>query len=198
MPNMEVYRRIQSPYMPQATPNLTNSPSPYYAPGELGYCFSDQNTGGEYLRVQLDSGACSLSPTGAVSAGQLAFWKDQDNAIVTNDKNQCDLGPAAAINRVAGIFQLAVTAQPGVNGTDGNPIMYMCDLVIRKRAFNVAATGTFVAGGQVLANTAANTANAVCGAAVNTAPISQVLGVATTATLTNNLTPVDVHIGFQE
>jgi hypothetical protein len=196
--SQQVYRRISNPYMPNGTPDKTNSPSPYYAPGEVGYAFADQNSGGEYLRAQLDSGAYSGSAVGAVLQGQLAFWKDQDNGIVTNDPNQCDLGPSAAINRVAGIFQLAVTATPNVKGSDGLPVMYMCDLVIKKRAYNVRATGTFIAGGQVLADTTANQSRAVCGAAVNTAPISQVLGVATTATITNNVTPVNVFIGFAE
>jgi len=54
---------------------------------------------------------------GAVAAGQLAFWKDESQALVTNDKNQCDVGPSGAVNRVAGVFQTAVTTAAGVNGT---------------------------------------------------------------------------------
>jgi hypothetical protein len=99
--------------MPQGTPDKTNAPSPYYAPGELGCAFSDENTGGEYLRVQLDSSATVL---GAVVAGQLAFWKDRDNAIVTNGKELCDLGSSGAINGVA--------AGAGAN------IALACDLVV--------------------------------------------------------------------
>jgi len=184
--------------MPQGTPDQTNAPSPHFAPGELGYAFSDQNTGGEYLRAQLDSGATSATAVGAVVAGQLAFWKDESRAIVTNDKNQCDVGPAGAINRVAGIFQNAVSATPNVNGPDGQPRMYMCDLVIKKRAYPTQATGTIILGAQALADTTANTARALSGAAVNTAPVSQVLGVWASATITNNLCPLDVYVGFAE
>lgn len=196
--SVQVYPRIANPYMPNGTPDLTNAPSPYYAPGELGCAFNDQNTGGAYLRAQLDSGASAATTVGVVAAGQLAFWKDQSQAIVTNDKNQCDVGPSGAINRVAGIFQLAVTAAPGVNGSDGNPLMYMCDLVIQKRAFLVACTGSIVAGAAAIADTTANTARVISQAAVTTAPVSQVIGICATATSSAGKTAVDVNIGFTQ
>ena len=191
-----VYSRITNPFMPNATPDKTNSPSPFYAPGELGCVFSDQNTGGVYLRAQLDSGATSATSVGAVVAGQLAYWKDRSKAIVTNDKNQCDQGPSAAVNRVAGIFQTAVSATPGVTGSDGNPVMYMCDLVLQKLAFPVQATGTILAGTYAIADTTANTARIISQATVTTAPVSQVIGVCTSGTITSGTTPVDVNIGF--
>lgn len=194
----QVYRRIANPYMPNGTPNLTNAPSPYYAPGELGYAFADQNTGGEYLRVQLDSGATAATPTGAVVAGQTAFWKDQVNSIVTNDKRFCDVGASGAINRVAGFFQLAVTGGGGVNGSDGQPLMYMCDLVLRKQAFPVQVTGSIVAGAMAICDTTASTARAISQATVTTAPVSQVLGVFTSTVVTANTSPCNVNIGFAE
>lgn len=193
----QVQRRIANPFMPNGTPDLTNSPSPYYAPGELGYTFNDQNTGGEYLRVQLDSGATAANTVGVVAAGQLAFWKDQGRSIVTNDARQCDAGTAGAINRVAGIFQLAVTAGGGVNGLDGQPLMYMCDLVVRKNSFNVAV-GAALVGAQMTADATANTARGTYTTGVNTAPVSQVLGVMLSSTITSGHTPVNVNIGFAE
>lgn len=193
---MQVYRRIANPYMPQGTPDKTNAPSPFYAPGELGCSFSDPNTGKEYLRVQLDSGATASTSIGAVAATELAYWKDQAKAIVTNDKNQCDAGPSGAINRVAGIFQAAVTAAPGQNGTDGNPLMYMCDLVVRGRT-TVAAASALV-GAQATADTTAGAARVVYTTGVNTAPVSQVLGVFLSSTITSNTADVDVNIGFAE
>jgi hypothetical protein len=194
-----VYKNLANPYMPQGTPDLTNAPSPFYAPGELGGKFTDENTGGRYLRVKLDSGASAATAVGIVAVGQLAFWKDQAQSLVTNDKNQCDVGPSGAINRVAGVFQLAVTAAPGVNGTDGLPLQYMCDLVIKKRAYPVAATGTILAGTQFIADTSANVARGISQAAVNTAPVSQVLGVCANSVLAaGNTTLVDVSIGFEE
>jgi hypothetical protein len=158
--------------------------------------------GGSYLRVQLDSGACSLTTIGAVAAYQLAFWKDQSKGIVTNDKNQCDCGAAGAINRVAGVFQNAVTALPGQNGRDGQPLMYMCDLVIQKRNSPVLVASTALIGAQVTANTAANHADVVFTTGVNTAPVSQVLGVFTSTTVgapgPAGTAPVNVSIGFTE
>jgi hypothetical protein len=192
----QVYPRIANPFMPQGTAALTNSPTPFYAPGEIGGAFNEQMTQGSYLRVKLDSGATSATAVGAVAAGQLAFWKDQLNNIVTNDKNQCDVGPSGAINRVAGIFQLAVSTAPGVNGSDGQPVQYVCDLVIQKRAFNVAATGTILAGTAFIADTTANTARGISQATVTTAPVSQVIGICSSSTLASGLTPVNVNIGF--
>lgn len=193
----QVYRRISNPFMPNGTPNLTNAATPVYAPGELGCAFSDQNTGNEYLRVLLDSGATSATPVGAVVTGQLAFWKDQPNSIVTNDKRFCDAGPTGAINRVAGIFPLAVTGGGGVNGTDGTPLRYMCDLVIRAASQNVYVSSALI-GAQMTCDTAANTAQGLYTTGVNTAPVSQVLGVFNSSTITSNLAPVNVSIAFAE
>jgi hypothetical protein len=183
--------------MPNGTPDQTNSPSPFYAPGEIGCAFSDQNTGGEYLRVALDSGATAANPVGAVQAGQLAFWKDQNAGIVTNDKRVCDAGPAGAINRVAGIFQLAVTAGGGALGSDGQPLYYMCDLVIRKTTFNVLV-GSALVGAQMIADTTASVAQGISTGGVNTAAVSQGLGVFNSSTITGGRAPVNVNIGFAE
>ena len=197
---MQVYRRIANPYMPQGTPDKTNAPTPVYAPGEIGCAFSDQNTGGEYLRVLLDSGANSLTTVGAVQQGQTAYWKDQVRGIVTNDKNFCDAGATAAVNRVAGIFQLAVTAAPGQNGTDGLPLQYMCDLVIRRPNTPVKCkAANALIGAQAIVDTAANTAQVTALATATTAPTSQVLGVFANSTVdANGLALVNVSIGFAE
>ena len=194
---MQIYRRIANPYMPQGTPDKTNAPSPLYAPGEIGCTFADQNTGGEYLRVFLDSGATSSNAVGAVQAGQLAFWKDQNANLVTNDKLQCDVGPSGAINRVAGIFQLPVSTAPGQVGKDGLPLQYACDLVIRKTAFPVYV-GAALVGAQMTADASANVAQGTYTTGVGTAPVSQVLGVFSSSTITSNHAPVDVSIGFAE
>jgi hypothetical protein len=191
----QVYRRIANPFMPNGTPNLTNSPSPYYAPGELGCAFSDQNTGYEYLRVQLDSGATSATAVGVVASGQLAFWKNQSTSTVTNDVIQCDVGSAGAINRVAGVFQTAVSTTPGINGTDGQPQLYMCDLMIRGVFSCVAASA--LKGAQATANTTAAHADMVYTTGVTTAPVSQVLGVFASGITSGNAS-VNVSIGFAE
>ncbi len=192
---MQVYLRIQNPYMPQGTSDKTNAPTPMYAPGELGCAFYDPDTSNTCVRVKLDSGATASSPVGVVAAGQLAFWKDQVAGIVTNDKNQCDMGPSGAINRVAGIFQLAVTAGGGVNGTDGNPLQYVCDIVIESKSYNVQASGTLVAGAAAIADTTASVSRAISAATVTTAPVSQVLGTWNSTVITSNKAPMNVQIG---
>ena len=192
---MQVYKRIANPYMPQGTSALTNAPTPFYAPGEIGCAFYDPDTGNACARVKLDSGATAATPIGAVAAGQLAYWKDQANAIVTNDKRFCDAGASGAINRVAGIFQLAVTAGGGVNGTDGQPLYYVCDIVINSKSFNVASDGSALVGAQATADTTANTARVTYTTGVNTAPVSQVVGVMLSSTVTNNKVPVQVAVG---
>jgi hypothetical protein len=134
-----------------------------------------------------------------VSRGQLAFWKDQVNGIVTNDKNQCDAGPSGAVNRIAGIFQLAVTAGGGVAGSDGNPLQYMCDLIIRKPNAGVLLSTAPTLGVQVIGDTTASTARGLPVATVTTAPVSQVVGVVASATaITGSIYPVNVAIAFAE
>lgn len=195
----QYYPRIVNPYMPNGTPDLTNAQSPAYAPGEIGCSFNDQNSGGSYLRVYLDSGATSATPVGAVAKGQLAFWKNQGSAIVTNDQRMCDVGPAGACNRVAGVFQLAVTTAPGVNGTDGNPLQYYCDLVIQKSAAGggyMLAAGSPLAGQYAVANQTSSNASANA-TAINTAPPTQPLGIWGSATaISGAIYPCDVNIGF--
>jgi hypothetical protein len=75
-------------------------------------------------------------------------------------------------------------------------VQYVCDLVIQKRAFNVAATGTILAGTAFIADTTANTARGISQATVTTAPVSQVIGICSSSTLASGLTPVNVNIGF--
>jgi hypothetical protein len=191
----QVYPRIANPFMPNGTPDKTNSPTPFYAPGEIGGAFNDQSTGGSYLRVLLDSGATSATPVGAVAAGQIAYWKNRSQSLVTNDSRFADVGPSGAINRVAGIFQTAVSTSPGVTGTDGLPQQYVCDLTIQKLGTSVQAASA-LAGAQATVDTTANTARVVYTTGVNTAPVSQVVGTFTSSTITSNLATVDVNIGF--
>lgn len=192
---MQVYQRVANPYMPQGTANATNAPTPFYAPGEIGCAFYDPSTGRAHARMYLDSGATSATPIGAVAVGQLAFWKDRVNNIVTNDKRFCQDGASGAINAVAGIFPVAATGGGGVNGTDGQPLRYVVDIVIQAKAMNVASDGNALIGAQATADTTASTARITYTTGVNTAPLSQVIGVMTSSTVTNNLVPVDVNLG---
>jgi hypothetical protein len=202
----QVYKRIANPYMPNGTPDKTNAPSPIYAPGELGCYFNDENTGGAYLRVQVDSGATPSTGIGhSPQAGEVAYWKDARPgiAIVTNDKAQCDLGATAAPNRIAGVFQLAPTVTPNVNGSNGQPLMYTTDLLIKSgpNPGLVQCSGSPTAGQTGSGNTGANTANTVATAA-GTATPSQILGVFTggASSVVGSATvyPCDVNVGFAD
>lgn len=196
---MQVYAKIANPYMPQGTAAKTNSPTPFYAPGEIGCAFYDPMTGFTNVRVRLDSGATSATPVGAVATGQLAFWKDRANNLVTNDVRMCDTAATSNgwLNRVAGIFQLAVSTAANTNDSTGQPITYVCDLVILGQNVNVftKASGATI-GCQAVADTTAATAQAIALTNTNTAPTSQVIGVFRSSTITNNLAPMDVELGF--
>lgn len=180
---MQVYQRIQNPYMPQGKATLTNAPyDGFYAPGEIGCAFYDPSTGYAHARMRADSGATSATSTGAIAAGQLAFWKDRTQNIVTNHKPAAQYGPSGAINGVAGIFPLAVTAG------------YVCDIIIGGKGVTVAAASALI-GAQATADTTASTARAIYTTGVNTAPVSQVIGVFTSSTITDNTAPMDVNLG---
>lgn len=182
---MQQFDRISSGvYMPNGTAGLTNSPTPFYSPGEIGCVFGEQNTGFLYQRVQLDSGATSATTVGVVAANQLAYWKDRANNIVTNDPNFNDTGtPASCVNRVAGVFQTAVTAAPNVNGTDGRPVMYVCDVLIQGRNVPVkAAAGVAcIPGTALIADGTTGGVKSV--ASATTAPTEMVLGITRSSTV---------------
>jgi len=192
----QVYKRIANPFMPQGTPDKTNAPSPYYAPGELGCIFNDQNTGNEYLRVQVDSGATSSTPSGAIAAGQVAYWKNFALSLVTNDSRFCDAGPTAYINRIAGVFQLVPTNYAGTNGTDGQPKLSMVDLIVKGQNVSVLCSTT-PATGQLATGVNTTTTPTCTATAVGTAAPSQIVGVWTSATaVSGSLYPCDVNVQF--
>ncbi len=195
---MQVYQRISNPYMPNGNAGATNAPSPAYAPGEVGCAFNDQQTGLTYLRVWLDSGATSATTVGAVAANQLAYWKDRQANIVTNDPNFNDTGAAAScIDRVAGVFQTAVKTAAGTNDVNGNPVKYLCDLAIGGQNVPVkAAQGAVtVPGAAVIADGV--TAGVKTVATISTAPTQQNLGTSRSSTVSAAGTiNVDLAIGF--
>lgn len=195
---MQVYPRIANPFMPNGTPLLTNAPSPAYAPGEVGCAFNDQTTGYTHLRVWLDSGATSSTTVGAVAANQLAFWKNRAANLVTNDPQYNDTGTGAScINRVAGVFSTAVKTAAGTNDVNGNPVQYLCDLIISGMNVPVKAAqgAAAVPGAQVIADGITGGVKTV--AAVTTAPTQQVLGISRSSTVSAAGTiNVDLAIGF--
>jgi|WetSurMetagenome_2_1015567.scaffolds.fasta_scaffold06646_4 hypothetical protein len=177
---MQVYQRIQNPFMPQGVANDTNAPDtatfPFYSRGEIGCAFYDPNTNRAHARVRLDSGATSATPIGAVAIGQLAFWKDRTLAIVTNDKRFCDVGPSGSVNRVAGVFTVAATASN------------ITDICIQGKGVT-CVIGAALAGAQAICDSTADTAKVNYTTGVGTAPASQVIGTFVSATT------VDVNLG---
>jgi len=107
MPN-EV--NVQTMYTgPTGNPDTFNEPS-LYAGGSLGQRLEKNDL--SYQLVKADSGATASTATGVIAATQLAFWKDPDAYIVTNNAPQALGGQVtnAYRNFVAGVFRTAVTA----------------------------------------------------------------------------------------
>jgi|SRR6185436_11176898 len=182
MPNVV---RIISPFIVNGNPDtmnvqLTQSPTAPgsftpYAPGDLGASFDLNDK--TYEVVLLDSGATSATGVGAVTAGQVAFWKSKTLRTVTNNFQQC-LTPTVPANSVAGIFRSALT--PGTYGS------LICVLT-RGAAITVAA-GTTALGSTVMANSSASTANVITATGVFTQ-----IGIARTAD-SGGFATVDVDI----
>lgn len=161
MPNTN---RQQPVYVPTHNPDTWQAAA-LYAGGELGLAYDANDRA--YQRVQVDSGATAANPVGVVAANQLAFWKDKDRYLVTNDDRQAIGGSIvnAFRNQVAGIFRRAVTAG------------YFCDILQRGDNIPVAA-GAFAGGvGQRCIAQTTGTAQ-VTFEAVGAANTYQVVGVA--------------------
>ena len=161
-------------------PDNVNETTLYYE-GQLGAAheWNDRS----YQRVKLDSGATSSTSVGVVAANQLAYWKDKDAYLVTNDSAQAIGGQSANgyRNFVAGVFRNAVTAGS------------YCDLLTAGDNIPIADGGnTFAVGESVIAEGA--TAAAADRVAVGTAPTYQLLGYARGAASGGNVN-VDVRIG---
>ena len=87
-----------------------------YKLGELGKQIQIGNKA--YQLVQVDSGATASTGAGhAPQCGDVAFWKDRKNYLVTNDKVQVDVAESGGVgqaNGVAGVFcSLKTTGQAG-------------------------------------------------------------------------------------
>lgn len=176
-------------WLPTKNPDTTNISSADFnslggQPGSLGATFEAANPQNTYQRVQLDSGATSAAPSGAVAANQLAYWKDKGSYLVTNDVRFADGGTALTNsgfrNFVAGIFRLAATA--------GNYI----DVLQRGHDIGVKTTGSPAVGDFLVSDTSTTAAQAATVTA-GTAPTCLKIGIVSGATVAN-VTPCDVDI----
>jgi hypothetical protein len=155
-------------------------------PGELGGVYPA--LGDQFQLVRMDSGATASTPTGIPAAGQVAFWKDRNNYLVTNDSRQADAAsfPAGAATRdarnsVAGVVEMAVV---------GGEYFF----VHQKGSSNVKTSTSPNPGDQLSAGTGTN---ADCtSTAAGTAVPSQLVGVVTSATKTGGLIPAELVVEF--
>lgn len=155
-------------------------------PGELGAVYPA--LGDQFQLVKMDSGATSATATGIPAAGQIAFWKDRNNYLVTNDSKQADAAsiPAGTITRdarnsVAGVIEMAVVA--------GEQFF-----VHQKGSTNVK-TSTSPNVGDVLSAGTGTGADCTSTAA-GTAPPSQPVGTVTSATKASGLISAEIYVEF--
>lgn len=141
-----------------------------YAGGQLGMSFNSGDR--TYTLVQLDSGATSATPTGAVAANQLLFWKDKSARIVTNDKRFALASGNGASNFVAGVARGAFT--PGTYGS-------VIAMLVKGHNIPVASSGSGSAGDTAIADTTASVArvaNVAAGTASTYRPVGIMRGAA--------------------
>ena len=143
-----------------------------YKPGELGKKI-ETTTNKDYQIVQVDSGATAATSVGVVASGQVAFWKDKANYIVTNNPLAALGAPgqgnvastSGCLNEVAGVFRAAMTAA------------YFGVIQTRGKVTNVVTDGSnnTVIGDNVVVKNSVNTGVCVRTAA-GTAPPNLSLG----------------------
>jgi hypothetical protein len=155
-------------------------------PGELGGVLPW--SGDQFQLVKMDSGATSATATGIPAVGQIAFWKDRDNYLVTNDSKQADAAsvPAGAITRdhrnsVAGVIEAAVVAGEF--------------FFVHQKGSSSVKTSSSPTPGDTL--TAATGTGADCtSASAGISPVSQSVGIVTSATKTGGLIPAKLVVEF--
>lgn len=163
MPNAN---RVQTVYLIGGDPDALNEAT-NYAPGHLGVAFEHNDR--SYQMVKVDSGATASTGAGVVAANDIAFWKDKDSYLVTNDSAQTPGGNTANAfrNFVAGVFRNAVTAGRYT--------------AILQRGDNIPVNATGGGVGQTAIANSGTDADAAF-VAVGTAATYQILGTAREAT----------------
>ena len=182
---MPANRVIESLYIGSRTSGIEGfNESSLYKEGELGGVIHTVDEKA-YQLVQLDSGATASANSGVVAAGDLAFWKDKSQYLVTNDIAQAIGAEQASQNNkrnsVAGVFTAAVTAG------------YFC--VVQQRGRNSAVNSDggadFTIGDNAIA--ANTTASDVDRMAAGTAPTHTVVG-AVAAAESGGFTALDLQL----
>lgn len=152
-----------------------------YKTGELGGIVPDVGNSRRWQLVKLDSGVTSAIAGGVVAAGDVAFWKDKNNYLVTKDPAQANAvnAPAGgwgnagnatldARNFVAGVFTNASV-------TAAVPYTLILQRTDQAAGYSVkASSATYNAGD--LAVAATGTGSDIVNVAAGTAPTCVVLG----------------------
>lgn len=188
MPNAN---RVQTVYLITGNPDTHVDNTPY-VPGQLGEAFDYNDRA--YQVVNVDSGATAATAAGLPAANELAFWKDRSVYLVTNDRNQCDLGPTNYFNSIAGIFRKTLVAADVATNGANSPNLYGAQICIlqRGRSISVKSDGGGAKGDYAVGKQGVDLAE-VTNVSAGTAPVSQTVGVITAAAAGGNIT-VDVDI----
>jgi hypothetical protein len=186
------YNRVnQTLYIgPFKNPEAMNSTT-LYKPGELGGRID--YSGKSYQLVQVDSGATASTGAAHVpQCGDLAFWKDYTNYLVTNDRVQAQGGVTNSRNQVAGVF---CSISGGAAGTASiTPGNYG---VIQQRGQHVGvltSAATLAAGLYICASSSSTVPDGV-NIAVGSSPVGAVVGIATAANGAVTATYTPARIG---
>jgi hypothetical protein len=108
----------------------------------------------QYQLCQIDSGATSATPAGAIAQGQVMYWKDRTRYQVTNDSRFSDAvilgtpaaGAAQAVSAVAGVL---VTPTTGAGAALAGDFVYLqqqgqCTVLLVGGASGPGVTGDWL------------------------------------------------------
>lgn len=145
----------------------------------------------EYQLLQIDSGATSATPTGAIAQGQLMYWKDRAKYLVTNDVRFSDWfasGTRNGVNSAAGVL---VTPTTGSSPAIAGDTVYLqtkgrCDLILSAQAS--PSLGDWAIPNNSL------TVPQINNVAVGTAPGDTVVGRYRSVTVTSSVASVDLQL----
>lgn len=165
--------------------------------GALGSRVIDTTTGPgskEYQLCQIDSGATSATPTGAIAQGQLMYWKSRTSYLVTNDVRFSDMYNGTARNGVQSVAGVLVTptanANAQLNAIPGDFVFLQtkgrCNVILSAQAS--PALGDFA-----IPNNSA-TVPQINNSAVGTAPGDTIVGRYMSATVTSSVAQVDLQL----
>jgi hypothetical protein len=148
----------------------------------------------EYQLCQIDSGATSATPTGAIAQGQLMYWKNRSAYLVTNDVRFSDTYNGTTRNGVQSVAGVLVTPTTGATGVPAVPGDWVflqtkgrCNLILSQELS--PALGDFA-----VPFNADATHPQIAKTAVGSAPADTVVGRFMSATVTNNVAQVDLQL----